>query len=77
MPKLSSGQLNMMEISKNSVNYEISGVTNETYETYIQGLIDKGYMLSSDGSYENGNYKMYTSITEDGFMKINLIVIND
>ena len=75
LPQLSSGKLGPMEISSNSVNYELFNVNNSTYGDYVQSLLDNGYVMSSDGSYIKGNYQVITTITQDGNMSIKLNII--
>lgn len=59
LPELNSGTLEFMEIDTNHVKYEISGVSDESYNNYLNSLRQAGYVLSTDGtSWMKGNYNL-------------------
>ena len=76
LPQLSKGNLGSMEISNNSVIYEVFNVNNSTYGDYVQSLLDAGYIMSGNGTFIKGNYEVVALITKDGNMSIKLNVIN-
>ena len=64
-----------MEISSNSVSYEVFNVSNSTYGDYVQSLLDAGYVMSNNGTFIKENYEVIASITQDGSMIIKLNII--
>ena len=64
-----------MEISNNSISYEIFNVSNSTYGDYVQSLLDEGYVMTDNGTFIKGNYEVVAMITKDGNMSIKLNII--
>lgn len=75
LPELKSGNLGSMEISQNSINYEVHNVDDYIYSDYVKSLIDQGYTMTHYGTFIKGNYQVVTKITKDGNMSISLIII--
>ena len=62
MPELKSGSLGAMEISSQSVKYEITNISDSDYQSYLTSLSEKGYKLSADGTYWiNGDNRIYVN----------------
>ncbi len=62
MPELKSGSLGAMEISSQSVKYEITNISDSDYQSYLTSLSEKGYALSSDGTcWINGDNRIYVN----------------
>ena len=75
LPELASGNLGSMEISQNSVNYEVYNVNDYIYSDYVKSLIDQGYTMTDYGTFIKGNYQVVTKITKDGNMSISLNIL--
>jgi len=58
IPNISGGTLGSMEISIEHVNYELSGITDEIYNNYINSIKEAGYSLGTDGIWISGNYTL-------------------
>ena len=62
IPELKSGSLGSMEISTESVKYEVVNIKDSDYQTYLNSLSENGYTLSSDGTYwMKDNNKLYVN----------------
>lgn len=71
MPKITSGRLGSMSISKTFVSYEIKNTDIDIYDKYNNDLLKLGYKEISDGVYQNENYKVLTTYN-NGIMTIKL-----
>jgi len=58
IPNISGGTLDSMEISISNVNYELSGITDEIYNNYINSIKEAGFALGTDGIWISGNYTL-------------------
>ena len=72
IPQLTSGKLEFMEISDNSVVYNLNCINNDTYNKYIQDLVNKGYNMLDSGIFVKDGYTITTTYNKDGHMSIEL-----
>ncbi len=72
LPKLADGKLGSMEISSNSVSYQLYDVSNENYDNYVNELLEQGYTMLEDGTFTKDGYNITMSFTENGNMTISL-----
>ena len=69
IPELNSGNVGFYEISTNHVEYNISNITNDTYNSYIDLLLKNGYTRLEDGiGFIKGNYKVMLQRSDNAML---------